>query len=287
MPAHSSVVTNLPGADLNSSAGPKGGGQDARNKVRQSTPYRRLATNGGEKCGLFAWLMLVATVCVATPQQIEGYYRFGHEVNTVCSGAPEVCYWLVDTDAEVRQQLKQQVAGLAPYTPVCVRLSVEVSTDKADGFGGDYDGSIRVLELLGSCAEEDSSMPITIEDLQHRRWVLHSIDGVELDDFARGLGFETAPIPAKIPDLDFGEQEFVSGNSGCNQFSGQARVVDNSLILSQLATTAMLCPGFSAELELRLQLLYRNPLVITREANALILNALDSTLYYRPRDWVQ
>jgi hypothetical protein len=37
---------------LNSSAGPKGGGQDARNKVRQDTPYRRLATNGGEKCGL-------------------------------------------------------------------------------------------------------------------------------------------------------------------------------------------------------------------------------------------
>ncbi len=52
MPAYSSVVTNLPGADLNSSAGPKGGGQDARNKVRQDTPYRRLATNGGEKCGL-------------------------------------------------------------------------------------------------------------------------------------------------------------------------------------------------------------------------------------------
>ena len=49
---HSSVVTNLPGADLNSSADPKGGGQDARNKARQGPPYRRLATNGGEKSGL-------------------------------------------------------------------------------------------------------------------------------------------------------------------------------------------------------------------------------------------
>ena len=55
---------------------------------------------------LFALLMLVATACVATPQHIEGYYRFGHEVNTVCSGDPEVCYWLVDTDAEIRQQLR-------------------------------------------------------------------------------------------------------------------------------------------------------------------------------------
>jgi len=232
-------------------------------------------------------LMLVATVCVAAPQQIEGYYRFGHEVNTVCSGDPEVCYWLVDTDAEIRQQLKQQVAGLAPYTPVCVRLSAEVSADKADGFGADYDGSIRVLELLGRCAEEESSMPITIEDLRHRRWVLHRVDGVELADLASELGFENNTTLAKIPDLDFGEQGFVSGNTGCNQFNGQARVVDDSLILSRLATTAMLCPGFSGELELRLQLLYRNPLAITREATSLILNAADSKLYYRSRDWVQ
>ena len=46
------VATNLPGADLNSFAGPKGGGQDARNRVWQGTTYRRPATNGGEKCGL-------------------------------------------------------------------------------------------------------------------------------------------------------------------------------------------------------------------------------------------
>lgn len=234
-----------------------------------------------------AMLMLVATACVAGPQQIEGYYRFGHEVNTVCSGDPEACYWLVDTDAQIRQQLKGQVAGLEPYTPVCVSLSAEVSDAKADGFGADYDGSIRVLELLGRCAEEDSSMSIKIEEFHHSRWVLHSIDGVELVDFAAELGFEDDTRLAKIPDLDFGEQGFVSGNTGCNQFNGQARVVDNSLILSQLATTAMLCPGFSGELELRLQLLYRNPLVITRDANVLILSAADSTLDYRLRDWVQ
>ncbi|MDC1287396.1 META domain-containing protein [Gammaproteobacteria bacterium] len=235
---------------------------------------------------IIAMLMLAATTCAATPQQIEGYYRFGHEVNTVCSGDPQVCYWLVDTDTEIRQQLKQQVAGLAPYTPVCVRLSAEVSADRAVGFGRDYDGSIRVLELLGRCAEEESAVPISIADLQHRRWVLHSIDDVELADSARDLGFEEDTTLAKIPDLDFGEQGFVSGNTACNQFQGQARVVDNSLILSHLATTAMLCNGFSAELEIQLQLLFRNPLAISRDGSALILTALDRKLYYRLRDWV-
>jgi hypothetical protein len=46
------VATNLPGADLNSSAGPKGGGQDARNKDTWDATFHRLATKSGEKCGL-------------------------------------------------------------------------------------------------------------------------------------------------------------------------------------------------------------------------------------------
>lgn len=231
-------------------------------------------------------LLLVTAICQADVQQIVGFYRFGHEVNTVCSGEPEACYWLVDTGAEVRQHLKQQVEGLAPYTPVCLNLVAEISAEKADGFGLDYDGSIRVREVLGRCAEEDTALLIRIEDLQHRRWVLHSIDGVELDDLASQLGFNNdAPLPI-VADLDFGEQGFVSGNTGCNQFQGQARVVDDALLLSQLATTAMYCDGFAGELELQLQLLFRNPLAISRDGSALILTAADRELYYRLRDWV-
>ena len=235
--------------------------------------------------------LLLTAVCRAgglpvETLQIEGFYRFGHEVNTICSGEPDACYWLVDTDVEVRQHLKQQVAGLAPYTPVCLNLVAEISTVKADGFGRDYDGSIQVHEVLGRCSQEDVAMSIRIEDLQHRRWELQRVDGVELDDLARQLGFDGDTTLSKIPDLDFGEQGFVSGNSGCNQFQGQARVVDNHLILTQLATTAMLCNGFAAELELQMQLLFRNPMEITRDGSALILTATDRELYYRLRDWV-
>ena len=232
-------------------------------------------------------LLLVTAACVAAPGQIEGFYRFGHEVNTVCTGDPERCYWLVDTSAEVRQKLKQQVENLAPYTPVCVRLAAEVSEQKADGFGLDYDGSMRVLEMLGRCDQASAAISTRLEDLQHHRWILHSIGDVELSAYAQELGLDDGTPLAKVPALDFGEQGFVSGNTGCNQFHGQARVIDDSLILSQLATTMMMCAGFSAELELRLQLLYRNPLAITREGNVLILQAGEDRLRYELRDWVQ
>ena len=234
-----------------------------------------------------AALLLTVTASVAAPQRIEGFYRFGHEVNTVCTGEPELCYWLVDTAPELRAKLRQLVSGLAPYTPVCVRLEAEISAQKADGFGRDYDGSIRVLELIGSCDEAAVKTRVTIESLLHRRWILHSIDGVELADLAHESGFDTTAAPTKVPDLDFADQGFVSGNTGCNQFHGQARVVDNSLILGQLATTAMMCDGFAGELELQLQLLYRNPLAIAFDGTELILVAVGTELRYTLRDWVQ
>ena len=90
-----------------------------------------------------------------------------------------------------------------------------------------------------------------------------------------------------MPELDFGDQGFVAGNTGCNQFHGQAKVVDGQLILSQMATTAMACDGFSAALEVQLQVLYRNPLDIARDGNDLVLRALDRELRYSLRDWVQ
>jgi len=240
------------------------------------------------KAGIAALLLLPMTMgCVAAPRTITGFYRYGHEVNTVCIGSPEACYWLVDTTPEVRRQLRQQVSGLAPYTAVCVRLTAEISPQKADGFGLDYAGSIRVLDMLGRCDAQPAAPAISLQDLQHRRWVLERIDDVQLSEYSRAQGFDDDLSALKIPDLDFGEQGFVSGNTGCNQFQGQARVVDNQLILSQLATTAMLCDGFAGALELQLQLVYRNPLDMTIAGSELILQAVGRELRYRSRDWVQ
>jgi len=232
-------------------------------------------------------LLLAAVACRAEPQRIEGMYRYGHEVNTVCTGKPEACYWLVDTDAETRQQLKRQVQGLAPYTPVCLNLLAELSSHRADGFGLDYDGSIRVLQLLGPCAESAATVPLSMRDLRHRRWVLHSVDGIGLDDLASARGFADAPPLQQIPELDFGDQDFVAGNAGCNRFHGRARVVEGELLLDLEPSTELSCDGFGRELELELLLMYRNPLALSRESNELILEGAGSELRLWLRDWVQ
>ena len=117
-------------------------------------------------------LCLLSSACQSGPQQVQGRYSFGHEVNVVCIGDQQSCYWLVDTSDEVRQKLKQQVAGKPPYTEVCLNLIAELFEEKADGFGQDYDGSIHVQQMLGTCDDRDVITITSLADLQHRRWVL-------------------------------------------------------------------------------------------------------------------
>jgi heat shock protein HslJ len=205
----------------------------------------------------------------------------------VCIGDPKRCYWLVDTSDENRQKLKQQVAGKPPYTEVCLNLIAEMFAEKADGFGQDYDGSIRVQQVLGPCDEQALITITSLTDLQHRRWVLDRINGLELMEYARQLGFEPPAAPGLLPELDFGDQGFVSGNTGCNRFKGQASVTDNQLMLGPLASTRMACPGFAAELELQLHMLYSNRLTITRQGGNLILQSGETILKFKPKDWVQ
>ena len=232
-------------------------------------------------------LCLLSSACQSGPQQVQGRYSFGHEVNVVCIGDPQSCYWLVDTSDEIRRNLKQQVVGKPPYTPVCLNLIAELSTAKADGFGQDYDGSIRVQQMLGPCNDRDVITITSLADLQHRRWVLDRINGLELMDYAGQLGFELTTAPELLPELDFGEQGFVSGNTGCNRIKGQASVADNQLTLGPLASTRMACQGFAGELELQLNMLYSSSLKITRQAGFLFLQSGENTLKFKLRDWVQ
>ncbi|MCP4235292.1 MAG: META domain-containing protein [Aestuariibacter sp.] len=147
------------------------------------------------------------------------------------------------------------------------------------------------LTALAAWAQSTSNNPVAVNtslnDLQHHRWVLRDIDGMDLQAYAVNLGFDQDDRLRKIPELDFGEQGHVEGNTGCNQIQGQARVEGNQLIMSSLASTRMFCAGFAGELELKLSMLYTDPLAISREGEMLILQSSDTTLRFQLKDWVQ
>ncbi len=137
-----------------------------------------------------------------------------------------------------------------------------------------------------STSDNPAAVNTSLEDLQHHRWVLQDIDGLDLQAYAISLGFDKADRLRKIPELDFGEQGHVEGNTGCNQIQGKARVEGNQLILSSLASTRMFCAGFAGELELKLSVLYADPLAISREGTMLNLQSTDTTLRFQLKDWV-
>jgi heat shock protein HslJ len=225
-------------------------------------------------------LLLLIGVVDADTLRYRGEYTYGHEVNTFCPEINSQCYWLSndsDKGVLVTLQALSAVNTAKPYKPLCVVLEGEIDRETArSGFAADYDGLITVSKVLGPC---ETTPTVTHGDLQHHRWVLESIDGKVLD---------TSASENKIPDLDFGEQMHVSGNSGCNRFSGQAKLAGDTLDFGQMMSTAMSCLPPQNDIESTvLRVMGSKPLVRLADDKSLILETSDTTLRYRLRDWVQ
>ncbi len=108
--------------------------------------------------------------------------------------------------------------------------------------------------------------------------MLESINGEALDVDA---------MNGRIPDLDFGEQIYVSGNTGCNRFSGGATLHDEYIRFGQLLSTLMSCSPAQNELERTIQnVMASTEIEITINGNYLSLRAGEVSLRYRLQDWV-
>jgi heat shock protein HslJ len=225
-------------------------------------------------------LLLIVSAARAEPIRYRGEYTYGHEVNIFCPAINSQCYWLSgDTSGEIRDDLKN-LAGQStskPYEPICVVIEAEIDRETSrDGFAADYDGLITVTDLFGGC---DETSIVTHGDLQHHRWILESINGEALDVDA---------LEGRIPDLDFGEQMHVSGNSGCNRFSGRASLHDRYIRFGQLISTLMSCSPAQNEIEYIIQqVLAGSNIKIEISDNYLSLDADDVSLRYRLQDWVE
>lgn len=229
-------------------------------------------------------VLVIGAVFFAVAAQAEslryrGDYSFGHEVNVFCPAINSQCYWLSgDTSDQVRMAMKAAFPETAtePYPVACVVIEAEIDRESPrDGFAADYDGLITVTKLFGTCQE---SAIVTHGDLQHHRFVLDGVDGEP---------FESGP-DGRVPELDFGENLTITGNTGCNNISGRGILQDQFIRFGPLMSTAMACSPEQDELERRIQkLLASDELLVEFDDSDLVLTAGGNSLRYRLQDWVK
>jgi len=213
------------------------------------------------------------------PIRYRGSYTLGHEVNVFCPEMNTQCYWL---SSQTPEAARESLAGISrantrePYDSQCVVVEAEIDKDvDRAGFAADYDGLITVTSVYGLCAGTNLVTPF---DLQHHRWLLERVNDEML----------VAPvIDAVVPELDFGEQLHVSGNTGCNRFSGLALLRGDTIQIERMTSTAMTCSPALNNLEQMVNGVLGAPATIRLTADReLILATATVTLQYRLRDWV-
>ena len=226
-------------------------------------------------------LMVTSALSSGVANQLlryRGEYTYGHEVRSFCPAVNSQCYWVgADTPASVHDTLKSlaTISASAPYTPVCVVVEGRIDRDaKRAGFAVDYDGLISITRVFGRCDETDI---VTQSDLQHHRWLLQSIDNVPIDAEA---------ADALVPELDFGERMTVTGNTGCNRFSGQAILRENYFLIATVTSTRRLCAPPRNGIEAKvLQVLGSESTIRIGVNRQLILESDHGVLHFRLFDW--
>ena len=217
------------------------------------------------------------------PLRYRGQYTLGHEVNTFCPAINSQCYWLSpETTLQQRQLLKQLAASNTSknYQAICVVVEGKINRDpeakNSIGFAAEYDGLFTVNNIFGLCSKTSI---VTHGDLQHHRWILESINDNRI---------EADKLDNKVPEIDFGEQMTVTGNTGCNSFSGQATLQGDQFIIGTMKSTMMFCTPPQNDLEQKLiQVLSNKPKITIDDKKNLILEAGDTRLGYRLKDWVR
>ena len=237
------------------------------------------------KCLIIIFLLLTTLAAHADEQAVRyrGQYTFGHEVNSFCPAINSQCYWLApESNPQARQQLKQLVARNTSeaYQAICVVVAGKINRDPAArnsiGFAADYDGLFTVNKVFDLCSKTSL---VTQGDLQHHRWVLESVNHNRIDP---------AKLNNKIPELDFGEQMTVSGNTGCNHFSARAILRDETFLLTAMMSTQMFCAPGQNDLEFLLnRILTQESKITVNKDKKLILESHDTRLEFHIKDWVQ
>jgi uncharacterized protein YecT (DUF1311 family) len=103
----------------------------------------------------------------APPIPVWGHYAFGHEVESFQPCGSGLAYWVVGS-SDVLDLLHSEHAARVdePYEPVYAALRAVSQPPASDGFAADYDGLIRVTEVVDvrtrstqDCRGQEPSVP--------------------------------------------------------------------------------------------------------------------------------
>jgi heat shock protein HslJ len=107
--------------------------------------------------------------------------------------------------------------------------------------------------------------------------LLESIDDKPLDTTALG---------GMIPEVDFGERMTVTGNTGCNRFTGRAVLREEFFVIERRTSTRRACMGAQDEIERTVRQMLGSESVITIGADRqLILRSEQTMLRFRLFEW--
>jgi hypothetical protein len=95
---------------------------------------------------------------------VDGYYVYGHEVNTFTPCASDSTYWVVGDDRTPDSlrvtYFEWSAANQAePYAPMFARFRGHVASDELDGFAEAYDGTFLVEEIVLLLGIEEDDCP--------------------------------------------------------------------------------------------------------------------------------
>lgn len=151
-----------------------------------------------------------------------------------------------------------------------VRLTSQTCTDKASGRSFPYE-----VEVTANAQSYTGCGLFLHDNRLNGNWTLQELNGKALNAADYGKGLPTL-------DLQLATQR-VSGQSGCNRFTGAAEAMGDKLVFGNLAGTRMACPGAAMQTETQyLGLLSGKALTYQLEAEKLTLkNQGKVVLVYR------
>ncbi len=141
---------------------------------------------------------------------------------------------------------------------------------------------ITLPVLMTACASNGDNMKemtmkeITAQELQHHNWELVQIDGKDIQLSER----------QKAPRLEIGENLNATGNTGCNNFFGQAELKDNQLRIEKMRMTMKMCIGDIMKIEQAMSATLSDWSDMTVTKDGLVLKNSEHELTFTLRDWV-